>query len=150
MKPMTSVDSAGQAARKLRFGTSVSRGRPESSPGGTSERAQASISGGTIACGLALAVALVLAGDLVISAHHTVSLQTKAIGLGDQPRSPSVIAESIDTSGCRQQTYTDQVDQNGEVWTPCSPTNVLHHNSVPVSIGTIQRLEGISKSFVNR
>lgn len=70
---------------------------------------------------------------------------TDGDGVGDQ-RAGRIVLQ-IDPDQCRQMKFDNVTGQIGEKSTPCEP--VLDSHGVPVPLGTLHRLDAISKSFAH-
>lgn len=94
------------------------------------------------------AAAVVLAGVLA-SAELGPSAQTRgataATRVGDF-RSATVITEGP-AGGCRERVFDNQTGRMADATSPCGGATVLDENGVPVPVGTLHRMDAISRSF---
>jgi hypothetical protein len=110
----------------------------------TQERRRALIVGCSILIAVVLGFALAIATESPVSTHLTNSPQmtSGAPDLG----SAKVVIESTDGNECRQQVFDNQTWRMTRSQQPCDAT-ARDSTGVPIPLGTIHRLDAISKSF---
>jgi hypothetical protein len=121
--------------------------QPRSATQNSQERRRAAV----IVCVMLLAAALtagtVIALQSLISAHMTRSLQT-ATAMPDGDRTAK-ITRDVNGKECSQEIFDNQTGRMTKSQQPCGAT-ALDSNGMPVPLGTIHRLDAISKSFSGR
>ena len=121
--------------------------QPRSATQNSQERRRAAV----IVCVMLLATALtagtVIALQSLISAHMTRSLQT-ATAMPDGDRTAK-ITRDVNGKECSQEIFDNQTGRMTKSQQPCGAT-ALDSNGMPVPLGTIHRLDAISKSFSGR
>jgi hypothetical protein len=65
-------------------------------------------------------------------------------------RTATIVTDALDDSGCRQRDFDNQTGRMTQADQPCNNGTVLDSHGNPVPIGTIHRLDGISRSFFGR
>jgi len=110
----------------------------------TQERSRALI---IVSCGIFLVAGL---GALAVMASgHPKSprlLSSPTIVSPDNDLRTAKITNNSDGQGCWQQTFDNQTGRMARTQQPCE-TTAHDSNGVPVPLGTIHRLDAISKSF---
>jgi hypothetical protein len=105
-----------------------------------------------ISCGLLLAAALtvvvVVAAESPISLHASKSPPT-ASAMPDNDLRTAKITRSSDGTECWQTIFDNQTGRMTRSRQPCEAT-AYDSNGAPVPLGTIHRLDAISKSFSGR
>jgi hypothetical protein len=144
------TESKGLVAQPQAPGARNVRARSPSSSSSrvrtTQEQRRAMIIGGVISG--SLMVVAVMATEFALSTHSSGSSQT-ATTPSNEIRSATIIAESLDDN-CRQRIFDNQTGAMADTRRPCKDPAVFDVNGLPVPAGTIHRLDGISKSFLNR
>ena len=110
------------------------------------ERRRAELVGG------AMLIFAIGAAVLVIAAARPKLGQPNASmppGISDNDLRTARITRDIDGKGCAQQAFDNQTGRMTSSPQPCQ-TTVYDDNGVPVPVGTIHRLDSISKSFTGR
>jgi hypothetical protein len=117
---------------------------PRSASHRTQERRRALI----ISCGMLLVAALtagvVIAIESPMSVHSSNSPQVATAPDGDLRTAK--ITKDLDGKGCWQQIFDNQTGRMTKSQQACEATT-YDSNGAPVPIGTIHRLDAISKSF---
>ena len=90
--------------------------------------------------------ALVMTAELPMSTHPTNSYQTASEAPDNTLGSAKVTIDSADGGGCRQQVFDNQTGRMTRSQQPCD-TTARDINGVPIPLGTVHRLDAISKSF---
>jgi hypothetical protein len=103
-----------------------------------------------VGCGILFVVGLAFA--LVMTAKSPLSIrpvnlaQIASETTGQNLGSAKVIIDASDGSGCRQRAFDNQTGRMVRSQQPCDSTT-LDGSGAPVPVGTIHRLDAISKSF---
>jgi hypothetical protein len=100
-----------------------------------------------IVAGFLLMVAAVAL--LATSAEYPMSPHTTEVISNNNLRTAKVASSSIDDKHCREQVFDNQTGRITRSEQPCD-TNAFDSNSVMAPLGTIHRLDAISKSFSGR
>ncbi|HEY6257696.1 MAG TPA: hypothetical protein VIY51_18090 [Xanthobacteraceae bacterium] len=112
----------------------------------TQERRHALI----VSCGMLLVAAVAV---VVIAAASPMSERSNSprprAGMPDNELRTARITRDLDGKGCSQQVFDNQTGRMTTSPQPCEAT-VYDSNGMPVPIGTIHRLDAISKSFTNK
>src|SRR5450432_2784145 len=97
-----------------------------------------------IICGIlfvaGFGVMLIAIEILVPNSSHTASAVPD-----NTLRTAKVTIDSVDGNGCQQQVFDNQTWRMTRTQQPCNPT-ARDSNGVPIPLGTIHRLDAISKS----
>ena len=103
-----------------------------------------------VSCGILFVVGLgfvlVMTAELPMSTHLTKSSQAVIEGPDNNLGSAKVTIDSADGNGCRQQVFDNQTWRMTRTQQPCDST-ARDSNGAPIPLGTIHRLDAISKSF---
>jgi hypothetical protein len=110
------------------------------------ERRRAVIIGCGILFMVGLGFALVMTAELSVSPHLTNSPQLASVTPDNNSSSATITIDSADGSGCRQQVFDNQTGRMTRSQKPCD-TTARDSSGVPIPLGTIHRLDAISKSF---
>jgi hypothetical protein len=97
-------------------------------------------------------ILIIAAAVLVIRAALPKLAQPNASappGMSDNDLRTARITRDLDGGGCAQQAFDNQTGRMTSAPQPCQ-TTVYDGNGVPVPLGTIHRLDSISKSFPGR
>ena len=113
---------------------------------GTQERRRAMIVGCLILFVVGLGFVLVMTAGLPLSTRQTNLVKAASETTYQNLGSAKVTIDSSDGSGCRQQAFDNQTGRMTRNQQPCD-TTTLDSDGVPVPLGTIHRLDAISKSF---
>jgi hypothetical protein len=115
----------------------------------TQERRRALI----VSCGILFVVGLgfvlVTATEFPMPAHPTKSSQTASEAPDNNLGSAKVTIESADGKGCRQQVFDNQTGRMTRSQQPCE-TTAYDNNGAQLPLGTMHRLDAISKSFLGK
>lgn len=115
-----------------------------------SQRAQERRRALIVGCGIlfvaGLGFVLVMTAGLPMSTHLTASTQTASEAPDNNLGSAKVTIDSADGGGCRKQVFDNQTGRMTRSQQPCD-TTARDGNGTPIPLGTIHRLEAISKSF---
>jgi hypothetical protein len=100
-----------------------------------------------IGCGMLL-VAIPAAAVMIVAKSPPLSNPAPAtIAMPDSDVRVARITKDLDGKGCSQQTFDNQTGRMVRSARPCDATT-YDSNGAPVPVGTIHRLDAISKSFV--
>jgi hypothetical protein len=110
------------------------------------ERRRALIVSCVILFVVGLGFVLMMTAELPMSTHLTNSSQTASEAPANDLGSAKVTIDSADGRGCRQQVFDNQTGRMTRSQQPCD-TTARDSNGVPIPLGTIHRLDAISKSF---
>ena len=105
--------------------------------------------GAARAAGFMFLFAITAAAVLVILAalpKHGQPTASMPSGMSDNDLRTARITRDLDGKGCAQQVFDNQTGRMTSTPQPCPPM-VYDSNGFPVPIGTIHRLDSISKSF---
>jgi hypothetical protein len=138
------VDNTGPSVRPRPPGAASMQ--PRSVPRRTQERRRGLIVG----CSMLLVAALIAVAAVVatgspksVSALNPPPVTTAA---SDSDLRIAKITKDLDGKGCSQQVFDNQTGRMRQSQLPCEAT-AFDSNGVPVPVGTIHRLDAISKSF---
>ncbi len=123
-------------------------GAPPARSGSAAQRTQERRRALIISCGmllLATLTAVVVAVEHPMSVHLSNSRQT-AMAMPDSDVRTAKITRDSDGEGCWQQIFDNQTGRMSRSQQACEAT-VYDSGGAPVPLGTIHRLEAISKSF---
>jgi hypothetical protein len=128
------------------------------SPGKTPPRARRAqhqrqrtlIVGGVILGVSIVGFAAVMANLSARSIRPSLAIQATNTPPGNDFRSAKIVTESVYGERCPQRRFDNQTGSMVDDNRPCDNVTVLDSNGVPVPLGTVHRLDGISKSFSNR
>jgi hypothetical protein len=101
--------------------------------------------GGGVSCILILAAIVGFATQLVIWPRSTAHVATPMPG--SDFRKATIVSDALDDSGCHQRNFDNQTGRITQTEQPCNNGVRLDNNGIPVPVGTIHRLDGISRSF---
>ena len=110
------------------------------------ERQRALIIGCSILFMVGLGFVLATTVELPMSPHLTNSPQIASVTSNNNSSSAVVMIDSADGSGCQQQVFDNQTGRMTRSQKPCDAT-ARDSSGVSVPLGTIHRLDAISKSF---
>ena len=125
-----------------RSGTKPARLRAPTHVGAERQRA-ARAAGFMFLFAITAAVVLVILAALPKLGQPTASMPA---GMSDNDLRTARITRDLDGNGCAQQVFDNQTGRMTSTPQPCPPM-VYDSNGFPVPIGTIHRLDSISKSF---
>jgi hypothetical protein len=98
--------------------------------------------------------ALALAVTAVVTTQFTMPtrqpLRTTDAPSRNDFRSAAIVTDSLDGKDCQRREFDNQTGRITEAAQPCNNGVVLDSNGVAQPIGTIHRLDGISRSFLGR
>jgi hypothetical protein len=137
-----SGDSQHPGARSRPIGTQA---RPRSSTRGKQDRRRALI----ISCGMLLVGAMATVATITANTRKAVQASNApatAPGGPDVDIRTAKITRASDGNGCSQETFDNQTGRMNRSQQPCEATAYDSHGT-PVPVGTIHRLDAISKSF---
>lgn len=121
--------------------------RPRSAAPRTQERRRGLIVGCGVLLVAALGVVTVMVAGSPISVH-SLKVAPTASAMPDSDLRTAKITNASDGKGCWQQVFDNQTGRMTRSQQPCEST-VYDSNGTPVPIGTIHRLDAISKSFTS-
>jgi hypothetical protein len=96
-----------------------------------------------------LGFVLVMTAELPISTHLTNSSQTASEAPDNNLRSAKITVDFADGSGCQKQFFDNQTGRMTRSQQPCE-TTAYDNNGVQLPLGTMHRLDAISKSFLGQ
>jgi hypothetical protein len=97
--------------------------------------------------GMLLVVAVSAVAAIVVASGQATPPPVRSVsGMSDSELRTARVTREVVGAGCSQQTFDNQTGRMADSSQPCDPT-VYDKNGVPVPIGTIHRLDAISKSF---
>jgi hypothetical protein len=100
-----------------------------------------------IGCGMLLVGAVVAAAMVTVNAPKAVSNSPAfAPATPDSDLRTAKITRNSDRDGCSQETFDNQTGRMNRSQQPCEAT-VYDSHGAPIPVGTIHRLDAISKSF---
>jgi hypothetical protein len=103
-----------------------------------------------VSCGILFVVGsgfvLAMTAELPMSTHLTNLSQTASEAPDNNLGFAKVTIDSTDGSGCRQQVFDNQTGRMTRSQLPCD-TTARDSDGVPIPLGTIHRLDAISKLF---
>jgi hypothetical protein len=102
--------------------------------------------GAAALCILILGAIVGFATQFGLSARSTSSPQATT-AWSNEVRSATIITDSVDDERCRQRTFDNKTGLWAETNRPCKGPAMLDSNGNPLPLGTMRRLDGISKSF---
>ena len=118
--------------------------RPRALTHAAAERQRAALAAGFIfVFAIMAAVVLVILAALPKLGQPTASMPA---GMSDNDLRTARITRDLDGKGCAQQVFDNQTGRMTTTPQPCQAT-VYDSNGMPVPVGTIHRLDSISKSF---
>ena len=118
--------------------------RPRALTHAAAERQRAALAAGFMfVFAIMAAVVLVILAALPKLGQPTASMPA---GMSDNDLRTARITRDLDGKGCAQQVFDNQTGRMTTTPQPCQAT-VYDSNGMPVPVGTIHRLDSISKSF---
>ena len=118
--------------------------RPRALTHAAAERQRAALAAGFMfVFAIMAAVVLVILAALPKLGQPTASMPA---GMSDNDLRTARITRDLDGNGCAQQVFDNQTGRMTTTPQPCQAT-VYDSNGMPVPVGTIHRLDSISKSF---
>jgi len=99
-----------------------------------------------IGCGMLLAAAMAAGAVIAVEAPTSVHPLQTAIAIPESDLRSAKITRDLDGKGCSQQVFDNQTGRMSQSRLPCEATT-YDSNGVPVPLGTIHRLDAISRSF---
>jgi hypothetical protein len=109
------------------------------------ERRRALIVGCVMLLATAMAAGAMIAVELPTSVHPANPSHT-AVAIPESDLRSAKVTRDLDGKGCSQQVFDNQTGRMSQLRLPCEATT-YDSNGVPVPLGTIHRLDAISKSF---
>jgi|ERR1700722_15756539 hypothetical protein len=120
---------------------------------GKSQRAQrrrrASFVGRIILIPASLGLVLLVAAGLLLLTHHKDQSRSASALASNNFGSAKVLIDSADGSGCRQEVFDNKTWRMTQSQQPCDAAT-RDANGIPVPVGTVRRLDAISKSFLGK
>jgi hypothetical protein len=119
--------------------------RPQSSTRRKQDRRRALI----ISCGMLLVGAVAIVGMVTVKTPKAMQVSSSPVtaqGGPDGDLRTAKITKASDGNGCSQEIFDNQTGRMNRSQQPCEATAYDSHGA-PVPVGTIHRLDAISKSF---
>ncbi len=102
-----------------------------------------------IGCGMLLGAAMVAGAVIAVEAPtsvHPSNPSHTAVAIPESDLRSAKVTRDLDGKGCSQQVFDNLTGRMSQSRLPCEATT-YDSNGAPVPVGTIHRLDAISKSF---